>query len=510
MEDIDSRSIENPSFDLNSPATWDMFLEGTASASGVPVTHGSAMKLAAVWQAVSMISGDIAKLPLRPMVVGDHGVMTPDEYHPSFVLTRYEWNEETSAFDGWRTLAVHCLIWGDGYAYIERNGRGDPIGLYNLLPDRTRAERLNGQLVYVTETTSSSGSQLRPIEPGNILHVRGISFDGIAGLDLIQYARDAMGTALATEGFQAKYFKNGIRSGGILMLPREMPNEAKRKVEEGFASTYSGQDNWFKTVVLRDGAKFESTQASLAEAQMVQLDEQLVRKVARFFNLSPSRLGLSDSVSYNSKAEDNQSYLDGTLSHWLIPIADQCRMKLFSRAMRDSGTRCFQHDTTQLLRMNDLSRYQVYAMARQNKILTVNEIRAKENMPPVDGGDDIHMDAAPAGGADKGGFAPGRGVADATGGNVAAESVRSVDDQTAEKRRVVYAIAARARAKAASSPKAFLDWVDGGLVSYRGTEAANTVVDEMVAELRSIAQTATAETLVDVVGERMTKKELAS
>ena len=237
---------------------------------------------------------------------------------------------------------------------------------------------------------------------------------------------------------------------------------------------------------------------------MVELDEELVRKVCRFFNLSPSRLGLSDSVSYNSKAEDNQSYLDSTLSHWLSAIVSECRKKLLSKTNRDQYTHYFEHDTSVLLRMNALSRYQVYAIAKQNKIMTTNEIRRLENMRPIDGGDDIQDAGKPAGGLDKGGNTPPRGEADPTGGQVKPQ--RDAPSINLEFRRLIFAIGAQARHKA-QKPKAFLEWIDGGLMSHRTAE--NTaIVDEMVELLKHVAETNSESELAKSVDKLLTAKEL--
>ena len=503
---------ENPSFNLNDPAAWDALVDGPPSSSGVPVTHDSIMKVAAVWQALSMISGDVSKLHLG--VFTDPDGVYPDFKHPSYSIVRWDWNDEVSAFHGWRTIMVHALGWGNGYAYIDRNGRGDVIGMYNLLPDRTTAERRNGKLVYITETVKPDGAPwLRPIDAQDIFHLKGMSADGIIGLDWAKYARDCVGTALATEQFQARYFKSGIRTGGILMLPREMTDKAKGKITEGFAKEYGGPDNWFKTVILRDGAKFEAAQSSLKDAQMVELDEGLVRKVCRFFNLSPSRLGLSDSVSYNSKAEDNQGYLDSTLSHWLVPITGECRKKLLSQSNRDNQTHYFAHDTKQLLRMNRMQRYQIYAIGRQAQILTKNECRIDDGLPPIEGGDNLDPPTTPAGGADKGAVTPPRGPADPTGGLAPAPRNQQQIAETAARRRVIFGIGSHARHKA-RKPAAFIEWIDGGLVSHRehcreqiGNEE---IVDEMVAILKTVAETTPEADLMCRVEAVISEKELAA
>lgn len=499
---------ENPSFNLNDPAAWDA-LDASPSAAGVPVTHDSVMKIAAVWQGTSMISGDLAKLHLN--VFTDEDCIKTDPGHPAHDLVRWDWNDEVIAFHGWRTIVLHALIWGNGYAFIDRNGRGDPIGLYTLLPDRVTPERIKGQRFYVTETTRPDGSPwLRPIPARDVFHLRGMSADGVIGLDWAKYARDCVGTALATEQFQAKYFKSGVRTGGILMIPREMSEKAKNKIEEGFSKTYGGPDNWFKTVILRDGAKFEAAQSSLRDAQMVELDEELVRKVCRFLNMAPSRLGLSDSVSYNSKAEDNQGYLDTTLSPWMIAITGECRKKLLSQSNRDGQTHFFGHDTSQLLRMNALARYQIYAIGRQAGILSKNECRTPEGLPPVDGGDLLDAPTTPAGGGDKGGATPPRGAADPTGGQAPAPRNHANSD-VAARRRIIFGIASQARHKS-TMPAAFIDWIDGGLMTYRkncrdvfGNE---DLVDEMLMALKAAAATATKDELANMIDEIVTQREV--
>lgn len=466
------------------------------------------MRAAAVWQCVQQISGDVAKLHLNCKRV-ESRTSPIDKSHPSQKIVRRRWNDETSAFQGWRTIMIHALLWGNGYAFIDRNGRGDVIGLYNLLPDRTTIERINGELVYITETTRPDGTPwLRPIPKDDILHIRGMSADGISGLDLLKYARDAVGNAIATEGFQAKFFRNGIRHGGILMLPREMSDKAKGKVEEGFKREHTGQSNWFKTVILRDGAKFESAQSSLRDAQMVELDEQLARKVARFFNVAPSRVGLSDSVSYNSKTEDNQSYLDTTLSPWLLAITGECWLKLLSGANQDQETHEFEHDVSQLLRLNRLARYQIYSIAKRSRIMTTNECRTDDGLPPMTGGDDLDQPTTPAGGADKGGPTPARGPADQSGGQVPVDQMRQL-----ERRRIVFDVASQARNKA-QKPGAFLQWVDGGLISHRErcrrAGIGESLVGDMVARLKEIAATATAAVLMERVDQEMTMWETQS
>ena len=214
---------------------------------------------------------------------------------------------------------------------------------------------------------------------------------------------------------------------------------------------------------------------------MVEASESQVRQVARWLNLAPSKLGLSDSVSYNSKAEDNQDYLDSTLSIWLALIASECNSKLLSE--EEKATHFFEHNTAALLRMNTLQRYQVYEIGIRTRILNPNEARSKENMLPYDGGDAYeNPNTSKQGGTDPAGDEPKDDEED--------------KPARAAERRAIYEVTARAREKA-KNPTAFLQWIDGGLAPHRAAHPAvpAELFDRALTKLRSVAEKATGDEL---------------
>lgn len=507
--DIETRATpENPLFSLNDPRAWDAFVEGEPVASGVRVNEHRAMAVTALWQGVSMISGDIARMPLHPYKRGNDrdDYREVDWTHPAYKVVRRRWSPEKASFHGWRTIVAHALLWGNGYAYVVRNGRGDVTELVNLLPDRTGPERANdGRLIYVTETTRPDGAPwLRVLEQDEVFHLQGLSIDPLMGLEMVKTARDAIGLSLVAAGFASKFFKNGVRAGGILEVPAAMGVPAAQKLEKQFGEQYAGEKNWFKTIVLRDGAKFHQLTIPPSEGQMSETRDAQAREVAQLLNIPPSRLGIQSGGGYNSQMEDNQRYLDSCLSPWLEAITCECWMKLLSTAQQDADSHYFEHTTDKLLSMNPMQRAQVYAMALRNKWTYPNEVRRWDNLPPVEWGDEPITDATKPGASDGGVdkmsgdnvVTPPRGSEDPSDGEA------PVTDTTRNKRRVAYAVAAQSRHKA-KKPNAFLEWVDGGLVSHR--EAAReafgdeTIVNEWLTQLRCLAETTPASGLESAV-----------
>lgn len=456
--------LDNPNLSLTDPAVWEeVFGTSWGTDSGVSVNHSTALGLAPVWQAVGLVSGGVARLPLnvyrrRPDIGEDARELAKG--HPLSRILRTQPNDEEDGFKFWRRAMVHALLWNNAYIYVERQvstradklilQTGVPQALLHLLPDRTVPERINGTLYYTTEVDG----ELVALPASDVLHVEGISVQGLADCDLVKSARNSIAKALAREKFESKFYRNGGRVGGILELPIGMPKAARDTMEEGFRRSYEGSDNPFKTVILRENAKFHAAQTSPRDTQLVEASEADVRQMARWFNLPPSKLGLSDSVSYNSKEEDNAGYLDDCLTPWLLGIQGQCNSKLLSPD--EQGEYFIEHNTRAILRMRMGERFAAYQIGIQSRILSPNECRAWENLLPYEGGDEYENPntSSPDSATDR----------KPDGTDTGTEETPEADP--AARRRVLFNMTARARRKAGKQG-AFVSWLDGDLKPHR-------------------------------------------
>lgn len=368
-------SPENPSVDINDPDVWDQWGGGEHSTSaGIRVSAEKALSHPAVWQAVSMISDDVAVMPLelfREQSDGDKIKQKGDSTHE---LVHWTPNSETNAFKFWSRMLTWKLLWGNAYAYIMRNGNGQPTELLPLLPDRTNVERHGGRLYCITEVDGI----LVSIPMSEVLHLEGLSYNGMNGKKFIDAACNAIALGLAEIDFASKFYKNGGRMGGILELPAGMPKLSRDRVEEGFKKHY-GSNEAFKTVVLRENAKFHAAQMSPKEAQGVEARQESVRDIARLFKLRPGKLGEESRTSFASKSEDNRDYYDTTLRPHLFEIAQECRDKLLTDEQKRDGY-YFQHDTTALLRMDFKSMSEALSTLRASEIINADEARGMINM----------------------------------------------------------------------------------------------------------------------------------
>ena len=378
------RSLENPNLPLDDASLWREYGLSSSTAAGASISPSSALTYSPVWQAVNLISGDVAKLPLNIYARTAAGGRELDRMHPVYRLVRKFPNSQMAAFKFWRRLMVHCLIWNRAYALIVRDGAGVPSELLPLCPDRTALVTRDTEIgpYYATEIDG----MIRGFSPRDVLHFEGISVNG-DDCELVSKARNSWSLGLTAENFASRFFKNGAKTSGILELPLGISKKAADTVKEGFYNTQSRMDNAFKTIVLRDGAKFHSTSVTPRDGLMGDVRDQQVKEVARWYNLPPHKLGAGEKFSYNSLEQENQSYLDSTLSHWLWTIKSECELKLLSNSEQDRDTHYIEHNTRALLQADTATQFEIGEKGVNNGLITQNEWRATQNLNPVDGGD---------------------------------------------------------------------------------------------------------------------------
>ena len=198
------------------------------------VTERSAMQMTAVYSCVRILAEAIAGLPLHLYRYNGDGGKEKATDHPLYRLLHDEPNPEMSSFVFRETLMTHLLLWGNAYAQIIRNGKGEVVALYPLMPDRMTVDRdSSGHLFYSYQTSRDDAPTMKgstvTLTPSDVLHIPGLSFDGLVGYSPIAMAKNAIGLAIATEEYGAKFFANGA----TISRRGEGPGACARQLEQG-------------------------------------------------------------------------------------------------------------------------------------------------------------------------------------------------------------------------------------------------------------------------------------
>lgn len=395
-----SVNIENPSVPLTAA---EALIGDARTDAGITVTHAGSLRLPAVWQAVSLISGDIAKLPCLIYRRGKGEERRIDRRHSAYGILRWKTNSEMTAFFFWRTMMVQALIWNHAFAYIFRDGGARPLEMVPLLPDRTFPTRRKGTLWIVTEIDQ----KLTWLRPEDVLHIKGISLDAIDGCDMLDRMRNSFAIGLAAQKFASKFFANGANAGGVLTHPGKLSAKAEKNFKESFEEKHAGLDQAHRTILLEEGARWTRTQVAPDEGQMLETRKDEVKNVARAFNMPPHKLGDDSKDGYNGLEQENQAYLDSTLEPWLMSIDTECREKLLTEEQKRTDSHIVEHDRTAFLRSDTATRIAYYNGMTLLGAMNANQVAAAEKLPPTGPAGDVYYRQANLLPALAGGAAPG-------------------------------------------------------------------------------------------------------
>lgn len=394
-------NLEDPNTQLSDPDAWLWDAWGAQkSTSGVRVNRDKALTYAAWWRGVNLISRDVGKLPLVVYKRTDDGREKAPE-HPAFSLLRYKSNDEATSFTVRQTLQAHALSTGNGYAHIDRDGAGRPRQLIVLDPDKTYPRRENRVLWYMTEVNG----EWRKLDPTNVLHVRGLGFDGLVGYSVVSVARESLGLGLAAREHGSRFFSSGTSKRVVIEVPQEISEDAEKNILRSYNKVATGLENSHKAIILQQGAKANATIGmSAKDAQLLETRTFELRDVANWFGVPPHKLGDTTRTAFASLEQENQSYLDEALDAWLVIWEMECRDKLLTEQEKRDDSHIVEFNRNALVRADFKTRMEAYFKACGGPFLLVNEVRAKENQNKVDGGDKLRdpLNMTDAAGEDEG------------------------------------------------------------------------------------------------------------
>lgn len=352
--------------------------------AGVAVNGDTALGCSTIWAAMRIISESAASLPLKVYEYAADGGRKVASAHPLYTLLHDEPCPGISSMN-WREALVACASFrGRAYAEIERRTvDGAPVALWLLSPDSVEPFYAADEKLAYKLTLRSGKKEI--IAGADMIHLRGPSTDGINGFDLLDFARQDIGLTIAAEKYGRTFFGNGARPGGVLEHPAVLKDEARKRLREDWSKVHQGPDRAHRLAILEEGMKYASIGVSPEEAQFLQTREFQVSQVARWFNIPASKLRDKSGQSYSSLEAENLAFYTETLRPWLIRLEQELTLKLLSPADRERYY--FEHSADAILRADTKTRFEIYALAKNWGLLTTNEIREKENMPRVEGGD---------------------------------------------------------------------------------------------------------------------------
>ena len=358
------------------PTLWN--LRGSQSVSGENVTEATALTYSAFWNAVTLISGTTASLPLNLMQKQDKTRRIADE-QSLYRVMHDQANPWMTAMAFREVMMAHILTWGNGYAEIVRNQVNEIVALWPIAPDRiTKMEIKGGEFFYDIRLPTSETVTL-PRE--QILHIPGLGYDGYIGYSVVAMARKSIGLAMAMNTFGELYFGNGTHPGVVVSHPGNLSASAKTNLENSLTEAHSGLGQSHKLLLLEEAMKIENIGIPPEDSQFLESRVFEISEMARWFNLPPHKLKDLSKSSFNNIESEQISFVTDSILPWLIRLEQNYKMQLLILRQQKEGF-YWHHVVEGLLRGNAKDRALYYKIMRNIGAITANEVRALENMDP--------------------------------------------------------------------------------------------------------------------------------
>lgn len=376
---LESRvSLNDPTVSLTADNLL-AYVSGEPGDAGVVVTPQSSMQMSAVWRCVAVTAGVSSALPLHVFAAGSKQRLT----HPLLA----DPHPEMTRLELWRLTYVHRLLWGGAYVQKLRNRAGQvrelwPIRPWRVKPGRVKPSEKNpGGKVF--EVTDDDGRR-QDMTSREIMHLPHLSLDGVEGLSPIGAARQAVGLAQAAERSGSRFFGRGAQLSGVLQVEQRLTKDQAEALQQRWEARHSGTDNAHKIAVLDSNAKFAPITMPLRDAQFLETRQFQVPEIARFFGVPLFLLfETQKSTSWGTGLEQQAlGWVQFDLQpSWLAPTEQR-----ISKELLPAGREA-RYNVDGLLRGDSAARAAFYTVMRNVGAYSANDIRDRENLPPVEGGD---------------------------------------------------------------------------------------------------------------------------
>jgi HK97 family phage portal protein len=370
----------------------------------------TALQVSTVFACVQLISGAMGFLDLNVyerILYSDKRAGKRIAYeHDLFDILENEPNDEMSSFSFRKTLQAHALLWGNCYAEIQRDNANRIVALWPRNPARIRPYRLTDPMTIKGESVprggliykSTEGMETASVDPAaapyndgpersilkeDMIHIPGLALDGRVGQSVTNLARQAMGLALATEKFGAKFFGNGARPYGVLQHPAALKPAAlenlKRSIQEAL-----GGENVQRPFVLEEGMKWQETSTKPNEGQFLETRQFQKSEICSIFLVPPHMIGDTEKTNRANTEQIGIEFVTFTLSPWLKAWKQELKRKLFPKVGRSANKFFANFDTSPLVMPDAESRRNFYNSGKQWGWLSTNAILEREHMNPID------------------------------------------------------------------------------------------------------------------------------
>ena len=349
---------------------------------GVTVTNDSALKLSAFFAGIRLIAENIASLPKSVKTIDSYGSATSDRQHAANKVLHHP-NDYTNAMTFWMTIVSWLKGWGNAYAIIKRDYKGQPVALHQVHPSNVQVAISNGRKWYKVTIADPDFKFLEgTYSDENMLHFMEMSLNGIVGVNTVIYNAMAIGKSLAQEKFAGEFYKKGGNIKAVLETDGNLGDDAYNKFVAHFAAASN-----FETPLLEYGIKYKQLSVNPVAAQLVQSETMSIQDIARMLNVPPHMIAELSHATFSNIEHQTIQFVQYSLRPVVRKIEIELENKLLFDSEREAVSIKFSLDG--LLRGDTAARSAYYHSAILDGYMTRNEVRSLEGLEHAPGLDDF-------------------------------------------------------------------------------------------------------------------------
>ena len=346
------------------------------------IDNDKALTLTAVWCAIRLLSESVSSLPCSVYTKQPNGDKVEDPKNRIYDLIKYRPNRYQNKITFFEYIMMSICTDGNSYVQIVRDGSGRPSQLIPISPDTVDVVINDGELFYQIDSVGI-------LDSADVLHFKTLTDNGIDGISPIDQCKKALSWALNLEEYGDTFFKNGAKPSSVLSTDRALSEQAIERLKNSFSNTYAKLKNSNSTIILEEGLSFTPISISPEQAQFLSSRQFSIEEVARIFNIPPHMLKDLSKSSFNNIEMQSQEFVTYTLMPYITRIENEMNYKLFRS--NDVGKTFIEFNVNGLLRGDVKTRNEAYKTAITNGYMSINEVRQKENLNSIEGGDKHFM-----------------------------------------------------------------------------------------------------------------------
>lgn len=373
---------------------WDQMTEytfygGRKNILGDKINNSSALTVPVFLACAKIIAETVGSLPL-PLLMPDRGGFKHATKEDEYILFHDGPNDNDTPQEFFENYITNALLTGDGMAWIDRNDRGRCDAIWPIPTDRISIRTVDGVVTYVTSMVTGKPKAL--INGLDMFHTKVFSRDGIRGTSIVRMASEIIGQSMGQGEYLSGLYDNGASPRGSLQTDREMTDEDIKTLREDFTKEYVGAANAGKPLILPFNLKYSAITLSPSDMAIVESMKGTDRQVCAILGVPTYMVGILDRATFNNVEQLSIQFVQQCLRKWCNRIEQSANKRVLNSGQRQRGLK-FEYNLDDLLKGATKDRMEGYFQCVSTGIFTRNEVRVKEGLNPVPGGDVLLLPA---------------------------------------------------------------------------------------------------------------------